>query len=93
MKAFIAMLAVIAGIGQAAAQPAENPDSATRTMASLLADGYEPAMAQLFKDKIWMRRGDGQGLAFICDRGRLGTSTFDAYREQKFEQISCSVAR
>ena len=75
------------------AQPADNPYAATRTMAALLAEGYEPAAVQVFKDKIWMRKETIGGIAYICDRGRLGTPTFDAYREKKYDQISCSLAQ
>lgn len=62
-------------------------------MAALLAEGYEPQTVQIFKDKIWMRKADGEGYAYICDRGRLGSPTFDAYRDKKYDQISCSVAQ
>lgn len=93
MKAFIVLVLVIAGIGPATAQTAENPNTQTRTMAALLADGYERALVQLFRDKIWMRRADGGGIAYICDRGQLGSATFEAYRDKKYDQISCSVAQ
>jgi hypothetical protein len=61
-------------------------------MAALMAEGYEPQTVQVFKDKIWMRRPGGESLAFICDRGRIGSAAFDAYRNRQYEQISCSVA-
>ena len=93
MKAFLSALFVIASIGPTQAQTGDNPKITTRTMAALLADGYEPQTVQIFKDKIWMRREDGEGLAYICDRGRLGSPAFDAYREKKYDQISCSVAK
>jgi hypothetical protein len=93
MKAFLPLLLATASISQAAAQPADNPYAATRTMAALLAEGYEPAAVQVFKDKIWMRKDTVGGLAYICDRGRLGTPTFDAYREKKYDQISCILAQ
>jgi hypothetical protein len=94
MKAFLSLLLATLSISQAAAQPAGNPRAASRTtMAALLADGFEPAAVQIFKDKIWMRKDTVGGLAYICDRGRLGTATFDAYREKKYDQISCSLTQ
>src|SRR4051812_45758472 len=71
MKALLPFLLVIACIGPAQAQTeaGENLNSTTRTMASLLTEGYEPQTVQLFKDKIWMRKDIAGGLAFICDRG------------------------
>ena len=93
MKALVHLLLATFSVGQAAAQPADNPYAATRTMAALLAEGYEPAAVQVFKDKIWMRKETIGGIAYICDRGRLGTPTFDAYREKKYDQISCSLAQ
>jgi hypothetical protein len=92
MKAFLPLLLATVSISQAAAQPADDPRATTRTMAALLADGYEPATVQVFKDKIWMRKDVG-GLAYICDRGRLGSTAFDAYREKRYDQISCSLAQ
>jgi hypothetical protein len=61
-------------------------------MASLIAEGYEPQTVQLFKDKIWMRKENVGGIAFICDRGRIGSAVFDAYREKKYDEISCTLA-
>jgi hypothetical protein len=94
MKALLTFLLVIACLGAAQGQTeiGENPNSTTRTMASLIAEGYEPQTVQLFKDKIWMRKDIAGGLAFICDRGRLGSPAFAAYREKKYDQISCTLA-
>ena len=39
---------------------------------------------------VWKEVG---GLAYICDRGRLGSPAFEAYREKKYDQISCSLAQ
>lgn len=93
MKALLSLLIVIAALGQAHAQSGQDPATATRTMAALLAEGYEPSAVQLFKDKIWMRKEDGSGGTYICDRGMLNTPTFNAYREKKYDQISCSIAK
>ena len=93
MKALVPLLFATFSVGQAAAQPADNVHVATRTMAALLAEGYEPAAVQIFKDKIWMRKDTVGGLAYICDRGRLGSTTFDAYREKRYDQIFCSLAQ
>ena len=62
-------------------------------MASLLAEGYETQTVQVFKDKIWMRKPGGEGVAFICDRGRIGSAAFEAYRNRNYDQISCSIAQ
>ena len=83
-------LAIIALAGDVHAQTGETSPPATRTMASLISEGYEMQETRLFKDKIWMRKSGGEGLAFICDRGRIGSAAFDAYREKKYDQVSCS---
>jgi hypothetical protein len=93
MKAFLPLLPAIAWVSQAVAQPADNLHAPVRTMAALIAEGYEPATVQVFKDKIWMRKETIGGVAYICDRGRLGTPAFDAYREKKYDQISCTLAQ
>jgi hypothetical protein len=90
MKAVLRFVLVVACLGQAQAD--ENPNSTTRTMASLIAEGYEQQTVQLFKDKIWMRKDIAGGPAFICDRGRIGSPAFEAYREKKYDQISCTLA-
>jgi hypothetical protein len=94
MKALLPfpLVAALIGPAQAQSETRENPNSTTRTMASLLAEGYEPQTVQLFKDKIWMRKDIAGGLAFICDRGRIGSPAFEAYREKKYDQISCTLA-
>ena len=63
----------------------------TRTMESLIAEGYEPSAVQVFKDKIWMRKEALQGIAYVCERGRIGSAAFDAYREKKYDKISCTL--
>ena len=63
----------------------------TRTMASLLAEGYEMQEVRLFKDKIWMRKPRSGGVVtYICDRGRIGSDTFEAYRKSNYDEIPCS---
>jgi hypothetical protein len=93
MKVLLLLVPVIACLSQAHAQTGQNPQSATRTMASLIAEGYEPQTVQIFKDKIWMRKDIAGGLAFICDRGRIGSLAFDAYREKRYDQITCTLAQ
>jgi hypothetical protein len=95
MRLFLPLAFVIAFVSQTHAQTGEVPGTPTRTMASLLAEGYEMQEVRLFKDKIWMRKpGSGEEIAaFICDRGRIGSPAFDAYREKKYDQISCSTAQ
>jgi hypothetical protein len=70
---------------------APSPPSA-RTMASLLAEGYEMQAIRVFQDKIWFRKPSGEGGTFICDRGRIGSANFEAYRNRKFDQVPCSPA-
>ncbi len=94
MKTLVFSLAiVIACLGEAQAQTGETSPPATRTMASLLSEGYETQETRLFKDKIWMRKPGEESVAFICDRGRIGSAAFDAYRNRQYEQISCSTAQ
>jgi hypothetical protein len=101
LPAAIALVLACAGRAEAQANQAQEqakpaaspPFATTRTMASLLAEGYEPQTVQIFKDKIWMRKGFSDGIAFVCDRGRIGSPAFDAYREKKYDQISCSLAQ
>ena len=64
-----------------------------RTLASLLAEGYEMQAVRLFPDKIWFRKPSGEGVAFICDRGRIGSAAFEAYRNRRYDEISCSPAQ
>ena len=63
-----------------------------RTLASLLAEGYEMQAIRVFPDKIWFRKPSGEGVAFICDRGRIGSAAFEAYRNRQYDEISCSPA-
>jgi len=87
------LVLVIAFAGEAQAQTGETSPPATRTMASLLSEGYETQETRLFKDKIWMRKAGEESVAFICDRGRIGSAAFDAYRNRQYDQISCSTAQ
>ena len=95
MKILLFPLAlVIASAGVAQAQTGKASPQTTRTMASLLSEGYETQTVQLFKDKIWMRKPSTteEGIAFICDRGRIGSAAFEAYRNRNYEQVHCSTA-
>jgi hypothetical protein len=76
--------------GQALAQA--GPPQLTRSMATLMAEGYEIQDVRLFPDKIWMRKPDaaGGGIPYICDRGRLNSPSFEAYRNRRYDEISCS---
>jgi hypothetical protein len=66
---------------------------APRTMASLIAEGYEMQRLRVFKETIWLRKPDGDERdAYICQRGALGSVTFDAYRKGDYEQVLCSPA-
>src|SRR5258708_684463 len=86
---------MIACESEARAQDDAGAPAPSRTLASLLSEGYEMQDVRLFKDKIWMRKpGSGEEVtAFICDRGRIGSAAFEAYRNRQYEQISCSAAQ
>ena len=64
----------------------------SRTMASLLTEGYEMQAIRVFQDKIWFRKPSGEGVTFICDRGRIGSANFEAYRNRNYDQVPCSPA-
>ena len=82
-------LALLSGVQ---AQTPSNSKPA-RSMASLIAEGYEISDVRVFPDKIWMRKPGGEAMAFICDRGRIGSPAFDAYRARRYDEISCSPAQ
>ena len=73
---------------QACAQTPD-PSKPPRSMASLMAEGYELSDVRIFPDKLWMRKPGGDGIPFICERGRIGSPAFDAYRNKRYEDISC----
>ncbi len=92
MRPFLLAPLLIVCVSEAPAQtdPASSAQP-TRTMASLLSEGYEMQEVRLFKDKIWMRKpGSGGIVTFICDRGRIGSATFEAYRKSNYDEIPCS---
>jgi hypothetical protein len=60
-------------------------------MASLLAEGYEMQRVRVFKDQIWLRKpSGGEAVAYVCDRGRLGSAIFESYRNGDYNQVPCS---
>ena len=95
LSAFCTLLAALAAAlaltAEARAQSEAYPSP--RSMASLIAEGYETQTVQVFKDKIWMRKEKLEGIAYICDRGRIGSPAFEAYRKKEYEQISCTLAQ
>ena len=40
-----------------------------------------------------VRKEKLEGIAYICDRGRIGSPAFEAYRKKEYEQISCTLAK
>jgi len=91
MRQFLLTAMLIACTSEARAQAQAPPAPPTRTLASLLAEGYEMQELRLFKDKIWMRKPDSGGVVgFICDRGRIGSAAFEAYRNRNYDEILCS---
>jgi hypothetical protein len=94
MRHALAVALFIACVSEVQAQTGSaSPDPAPKTLAALLAEGYEMQELRLFKDKIWMRKpGEGGIVAFICDRGRIGSAAFEAYRNAKYDEIPCSPA-
>jgi len=93
MKVLLLLVPVIACLSQAHAETGQNPQAAPRTIAALTAEESGQQTVQIFKDKIWMRKDIAGGLAFICDRGRIGSLAFDAYREKRYDQITCTLAQ
>jgi hypothetical protein len=92
--ALLILAAMVVSAGEACAQAAAVAQpKPSKTMASLMAEGYEIQDIRIFPDKIWMRKSGGEGGTFICDRGRIGSAAFDAYRNRKYEEISCSPAQ
>jgi hypothetical protein len=63
-----------------------------RTMASLMAEGYVMQDIRIFPDKIWMRKPGVDAMPFICERGRIGSPAFEAYRQRNYDEITCSPA-
>jgi hypothetical protein len=94
MRPILAAAMLIACMCEARAQAGDaSPPLPARTLASLLAEGYEMQRIRVFKDTIWLRKPGGGGLiAYICDRGRIGSAAFDAYRNHQYDQISCLPA-
>jgi hypothetical protein len=84
-SALIMMICACEARAQAEAPSAPPP----RTLASLLTEGYEMQQVRLFKDKIWMRKPGGF-IAFVCDRGGIGSQAFEAYRKGNYDEIVCS---
>ena len=67
------------------------PAQPSRTMASLLAEGYEMQRVRVFKDQIWLRKpSGGEAVAYVFDRGRIGSPVFQSYRSGDYEQVPCS---
>jgi hypothetical protein len=94
MRQLLLLLWVLACVSEVRSQPAViAPAPGARSMSSLMSEGYEIQDARLFKDKIWLRKADGSGATFICDRGRIGSAAFDAYRGGKYNEITCSPAQ
>jgi hypothetical protein len=93
IKKLLSLAFMLACVSEAYAQAgaaASSPPS--RTMASLLAEGFEIQTIRVFQDKIWLRKPDGDGAAFICDRGKIGSANFEAYRNRNYDQVPCSPA-
>jgi hypothetical protein len=94
MRQLLLPLAFVIACESAARADAIAPVQSHRTMSSLLSEGYEMQEVRVFKDKIWMRKpGGGEEVtAFICDRGRIGSAAFEAYRSRNYDQVPCSPA-
>lgn len=92
MRKVLAIALLMACVSEVSSQT--TPPQPVRTMASLLKEGYEMQRLRVFKENIWMRKPDGDEKdAYICQRGALGSATFDAYRAGNYDKISCSSAQ
>jgi hypothetical protein len=86
----VALAFSLSAIPRIAIAQTGNPPG-TRTLASLLAEGYEMQETRLFRDKISMRKADGSGIiTHVCDRGRIGSATFEAYRNKNYDEVLCA---
>jgi len=83
---------LMAGAGEVRGQNVDTPPAQpSRTMASLLAEGYEMQRVRVFKDQIWLRKpSGGEAVAYVCDRGRIGSAVFESYRNGNYEEVPCS---
>ena len=86
--ALLALAILLAG-GNIASAQSPDPSKPKRSMAALMAEGYEIQDIRLFPDKIWMKKPGGEGIPFICDRGRINSPAFEAYRAKRYDDISC----
>jgi len=88
----LAAATLIAGATEVHGQNADTPPAQpSRTMAALLAEGYEMQRVRVFKDTIWMRKpSGGEAVAYVCDRGRIGSAVFESYRGGNYDQVPCS---
>jgi hypothetical protein len=93
IKELLSLAFMLVCVNEAHAQAgAAAPSPPSRTMASLFAEGFEIQTVRVFQDKIWLRKPDGDGAAFICDRGKIGSANFEAYRNRNYDQVPCSPA-
>ena len=93
IKKLLPLALMLVGVNEAYAQTSTAaPSPPARTLASLLAEGYEMQAIRVFQDKIWFRKPSGEGLTFICDRGRIGSANFEAYRNRNYDQVPCTPA-
>jgi hypothetical protein len=93
MKALVPLLLAWTVCGS---KPSASSAAMVRVAARVVSAGWAAAwlmQAVVFKDKIWMRKESVGGIGYICDRGRLGSAAFEAYREKRYDQISCSLAQ
>ncbi len=92
MRNVIVAAVLMAGANEVRGQNVDTPPiQPSKTMASLLAEGYEMQRVRVFKDQIWLRKpSGGEAVAYICDRGRIGSPAFEAYRSGDYDQVPCS---
>src|SRR5438874_7522093 len=67
------------------------PELPLRTLASLLAEGYDMQQMRLAKGTIFLRKwSTTYTVTYICNRGPIGSPAFRSYLDRDYDAVSCS---